>query len=280
MRQVAEILVGEHNLPVRTACRAVGLSRTAWYRRPVDPLVRDGEVIKAIEAVLEIRPRWGFWKCFDRLRLDDQPWNHKRVHRIYCAMGLNIPRRAKRRVPKRERQPMGVPAMLNKVWALDFMHDALYGGRAFRTLNVIDEANREGLAIEAGMSVPASRVVRVLEQLIEIHGRPEAIRCDNGPEFTSQKFADWCDENGIEVRYIQPGKPDQNAYVERFNRSYREEVLDAYLFESVDDVQEISDRWLTDYNQNRPHESLGGLPPATFLPRPATRAESSFEVCA
>lgn len=170
--------------------------------------------------------------------------------------------------------------MLNDIWALDFMHDRLYNGRPFRTLNVIDEANREGLAIEVGTSIPASRLVRVLGQLVEMYGQPTALRCDNGPEFTSATFTDWCEKRGIEIRYIQPGKPDQNAFVERFNRSFRQEVLDAYLFDSVDEAQDLSDDWLTDYNENRPHDSLGGIPPAQFLPRPTAPRLSTFEVCA
>jgi putative transposase len=230
--------------------------------------------------MLEKRARWGFWKCFDRLRLDGQAWNHKRVLRVYREMRLNLPRRAKRRVPTRLRQPMGAPVILNDVWALDFMHDRLYCGRPFRTLNVIDEANREALAIEVGTSIPAARVVRVLEQLIEMHGRPTAIRCDNGPEMTSQRFSEWCEQERIEVRYIQPGKPDQNAYVERFNRSFRQEVLDAYLFGSIEEAQDLSDEWLTDYNENRPHDGLGGVPPAHFLPRSPKLEKSSFRVCA
>jgi putative transposase len=154
--------------------------------------------------------------------------------------------------------------MLNGIWAMDFMHDSLYGGRAIRVLNVIDEANREALAIEAGTSIPATRVVRVLEQLVEMHGAPSAIRCDNGPEFTSSTFAEWCEQMKIDVRYIQPGKPDQNAYMERFNRTYRGDVLDAWLFRSVQEVQELSDQWLNDYNDNRPHDALGGIPPAQY----------------
>lgn len=237
-------------------------------------------MIGALRAMVEKRPRWGFWKCFDRRRLDGEPWNHKRVLRVYREMRLNLPRRAKRRVPQRLRQPIGAPVMLNDVWALDFMHDRLYCGRPFRTLNVIDEANREALAVEVGSSIPAARVVRVLEQLIEMHGRPGAIRCDNGPEMTSQRFADWCEAEKIEVRYIQPGKPDQNAYVERFNRSFRQEVLDAYLFGSIAEAQDLSDEWLTDYNENRPHDGLGGLPPAHFLPRGPKLEKSSYRVCA
>src|SRR5439155_2333869 len=131
--------------------------------------------------------------CFVRPRRLGHPWNHKRVHRVYCALRLNLPRRTKRRVPTRLRQPLLAPSALNSIWALDFMLDALYGGRRFRTLNVLDEANREALAIEVGASIPAARVVRVLEQLITIYGRPAALRLDNGPEFTAQLFTAWCD---------------------------------------------------------------------------------------
>ena len=130
--------------------------------------------------------------------------------------------------------PLAAPAVLNGTWALDFMHDALYGGRRFRTLNVLDEGNRQGLGIDIGTSIPSARVVRLMEQLIEVYGRPAAVRVDNGPELTAQVFVDWCAQQDIELRYIQPGKPDQNAYIERFNRSYREEVLSAYLFDNVD----------------------------------------------
>lgn len=170
--------------------------------------------------------------------------------------------------------------MLNEVWAIDFMHDALYGGRAIRILNVIDEANREALAVEAGISIPAARVVRVLEQLVEMYGAPAAVRCDNGPEFISGTFSNWCEEKKIEVRYIQPGKPDQNAFIERLNRTYRGDVLDAWVFGSIAEVQDLSDQWLADYNKNRPHDSLGGLSPAEFLPRPKKSEVSSLEVCA
>lgn len=276
---MSEILVTEHRLPVRTACRAVGLSRTAWYRRPADPATRDAGVVTALLAVVEQQGRWGFWKCFDRLRLDGHEWNHKRVHRIYCALRLNLPRRTKKRVPTRLRQPLIAPSTLNGIWALDFMQDALYGGRPFRTLNVLDEANREALAIEIGTSIPAARVVRVLEQLVAIYGRPRALRLDNGPELTAQVFTDWCQEHAIERRYIQPGKPDQNAFIERFNRSYRNEVLDAYIFASIREVQRLTDEWLTTYNDYRPHDSLGRIPPTRFLPRPTTPSESAYELC-
>ena len=159
---------------------------------------------------------------------------------------------------------MVVIARPNAVWAIDFMHDRLYDSRPFRTLNVLDEAHRGGLGIEAAVSIPAVRVVRFLGQLIDLHGKPSAIRCDNGPELTSQTFMDWCGERDIEIRYIQPGKPDQNAFIERFNRTYREEVLNAYLFHSIVEIQEITDAWLERYNEIRPHDALGSLPPARY----------------
>lgn len=275
---MGEILVTEHQLSVRRACRAVGLSRTAWYRRPAEPAIRDGAVMAAVLAIVEQHGRWGFWKCFDRLRLDGHPWNHKRVRRVYRALRLHLPRRTKRRVPERLRQPLVAPSALNGVWALDFMHDALYGGRPFRTLNVLDEANREALAIEIGTSIPAARVVRVLEQLLVVYGRPQALRLDNGPEFTADVFTAWCAEHQIELRYIQPGKPDQNAFIERFNRTYRGEVLDAYVFASVTEVQAVTDEWLHGYNERRPHDALGRIPPTRFLPRSPT-PESSNAWC-
>ena len=144
---------------------------------------------------------------------------------------------------------------------------------------MLDEANREGLAIEVGVSIPAARVIRVLDQLVELYGRPVALRLDNGPELTALAFTEWAQAHGIALLYIQPGKPDQNAFIERFNRSYREEVLDAYVFASCDEVQAISDEWLLSYNDYRPHESLGDLPPTRFLPRPITPVESSYAVC-
>lgn len=212
--------------------------------------------------------------CFDRLRARGYSWNHKRVHRVYCALRLNLPRRAKRRLPKRLRQPLNAPKELNRVWALDFMSDALYGGRKFRTLNVIDEGNREALAIEISTSIPSVKVVRVLEELVAIYGRPQALRMDNGPELIATALMDWCEDRGINRRFIQPGKPDQNAYIERFNRSYRNEVLNAYVFGSIEEVERVTEEWLEDYNTERPHKSLGRVPPRTYLPRPNPPRES------
>jgi putative transposase len=277
-REVLAVLVHEHHVPVRRACQAVRLSRAAYYRPPRSRLGRDADVVAALNDVVARHRRWGFWKCFYRLRWAGHRWNHKRVHRVYCALRLNLPRRSKRRVPARLRQPLSAPARLNETWALDFMVDALYDGRPFRALTVIDEGNREALAIEIGTSIPSSRVIRVLDELVRLYGRPARVRIDNGPELVAEAFVEWCAAQRISLGYIQPGKPDQNAFIERFNRTYREEVLDAYLFDSLEQVRAITEAWLATYNTERPHDSLGQVPPLTFLPRPETVPESTFAV--
>src|SRR2546425_8698990 len=192
-------------------------------------------------------------------------WNHKRVLRVYREMRLNLPRRTKRRLPVRERQSLEVPEAPNAIWALDFMSDALYHGRRFRTLNGIDEGVREALDIVIDTSIPGGGVVRTLEQLSRWRGLPDAIRCDNGPEIMSQAFVDWCAANRVEIRYIQPGKPNQNAYIERFNRTYREEVLDVHLFESLSQVRELTYRRLRLSKRWRSEEHTSELQSLAYL---------------
>jgi len=262
-----DIMTGEHKLSKAKACRSVGLSRSALYKARVDWGERDAPVIAALNEIVTKRTRWGFWKCYWRLRADGHGWNFKRVHRVYCNMKLNLTRRTKKRKITRERQPMVAPSMLNDIWTLDFMRDALYDGRPFRTLNVIDEGNREALRIECGTSISGHRLTRVMSELVDVYGKPSAIRLDNGPEMTSHHFTDWAKDNEIKLLFIQPGKPNQNAYIERFNRSFRTEVLDANLFNFVSEVQAAADEWVTDYNQYRSHESLGNVPPVQYMPR-------------
>ena len=168
------------------------MSRSSWYQKSKDSTHRDQEVIAALNEIVSKHRRWGFGKCYHRLRHQGKNWNHKRVHRVYCAMKLNLPRRTKKRMPRREKQPLEVVKVPNEMWSMDFMHDSLYQGRCFRTLNIIDEGVREALAIEVDTSLPAARVVRVLEQLKERRGLPNQIRVDNGPEFISQTLTDWC----------------------------------------------------------------------------------------
>lgn len=253
------------------------MSRSSWYKPPADRLERDRDVIEALTRVTEAHRRWGFWLSYKRLRYDGYKWNHKKVYRVYTELGLQHRRRTKKRLPGRDRQPLDTPAVANAVWAVDFMSDALYVGRRFRTLNVMDEGMREALAIEIDTSLPGERVVRVLERLCDWRGKPQAIRCDNGPELTSQALVDFCQKAGIALRYIQPGKPNQNAYIERFNRTYRDEVLNCYLFENLEQVREITADWMISYNEKRPHEALGDLPPTVFRER-QTAENSIYEL--
>jgi len=264
-----------NGLPIRRACQAIGLARATYYRPRIDWARRDASVMAALTTLVAVKSRWGFWKCFDRLRLDGHGWNHKRVWRVYRGLHLNLPRRMKKRLPLRLPQPLVVIPQPNAVWAVDFMSDTLYGGRRFRTLNILDEGVREGLAIEVDTSLPAERLIRVLDQVTAWRGVPKAIRLDNGPELLAERFVTWCTDRGIELRYIQPGKPEQNAFIERFNRSYRHEVLNAYVFESLDQVREITADWLISYNEERPHEALAGLPPATYRAQLTARSSLS-----
>ena len=217
-----------------------------------------------LSELAEEKPGLGFWKLYDRLRRAGHRWNHKRLHRIYCDLRLNRRRRAKKRLPNRYPQPLAVPTRPNEVWSADFMSDALYRGNRFRTFNVLDDFNREALAIEIDTSLTSLRLIRVFEQLRMERGLPDVLRTDNGPEFLGLEFTQWCEAHGIFIDYIEPGKPNQNAYIERFNRSYRTEVLDVYLFTNLDEVREITWQWMQEYNEERGHDALGKLTPIEF----------------
>ena len=254
-----------HQLPISRGCAAVSLSRSAYYEPLSDWAERDRPVIEALSELVEEKPGLGFWKLFGRLRRRGHGWNHKRVHRVYCQMRLNVRRKAKKRLPSRDPLPLEVPAFPNEVWSADFMSDGLYDGRCFRTFNVIDHFNRETLAIEIDTSLTGERIVRVLEQLKAERGLPAVLRVDNGPEFLGDAFRRFCEENQIQIDYIEPGKPNQNAFIERFNKSYRQEVLDVWLFSNLDEVREITWNWLLEYNEERDHDGLDGMTPLEAL---------------
>jgi putative transposase len=267
-----------HCQPIARACAGVGLSRAAWYRPRLDHTGKDAPVVAGLNEAVARNGRWGFWLCYQWLRNQGHPWNHKRCWRVYCQMRLNLPRRTKRRLPPVVRQPLRAPSGANQIWAMDFMQDAVWSGRAFRILTVIDESNRELLAIEIDTSLPSGRVIRVLVQLRDDRGLPIVLRVDNGPELRSQAFADWCAAHGIALRFIQPGKPHQNAFIERFNRTYRYEVLDAYVFDTLQHVRLISEGWMRLFNEERPHRALGRLPPVRFAERLASPHVSRYPV--
>lgn len=219
-------------LSITRACQAVRLGRASYYRPSRNWRIVDAAVIDALNLQLKNRHKQDleilptFTSC--RLRV-----NHKRIYRIYCQMGLNLKRRAKLVLPKRMAAPLEVSLLPNQQWALDFMHDTLYCGKHFHTLNIVDEGTRECLAIEVDTNLPAARVIRVMDQLRQERGLPKQIGVDNGPELIVAAFYDWRESNDIEVVFIQPGKPQQNGFVKRFNGSFRREFLDAYLFETL-----------------------------------------------
>lgn len=269
-----DYLRGEHQASILRGCRVLELSRTSYTYQP--DTGKDRPVIEALQKLAEEHPRWGFRLMFDALRRDGYRWNHKRVHRIYTQLQLNLRRKGKKRLPSRYPQPLTVPARPNQSWSMDFMSDALSDGRRFRTLNVIDDFNREALAIEVDFGLPALRVIRVLDRLVVLHGCPRQIRVDNGPEFVSVAMAEWAEQHRVHLEFIKPGKPTQNSYVERFNRTYREEVLDAYLFATLDEVRTLTRHWISQYNGERPHRALGRQTPLDY--RAAHLRRSAKEV--
>lgn len=256
------MLLTQESLSIRRACTLVGMSRSAYAynHKPKD----DQALIDSLLTLVEQYPTIGFLKCYERLRRQGSTCNHKRLYRIYTMLRLNIRRRTKRRIPARVKEALVVPQDINQTWSMDFMTDSLVSGRRFRILNVIDDYNRESLAIEIDTSLPSLRVVRVLDRLIEGRGKPKVIRVDNGPEFTSEVMKTWCEERKIELRFIQPGKPTQNGFIERQNGSMRRELLNAYLFYSLDEVRHMAEEWRYDYNHERPHEALGLVPPVEY----------------
>jgi putative transposase len=257
-RQLTQELVQEKNVPVSRACKLLSLTRSQFYYRSKKD---DKDVIEALQELAFKHPSYGFRKLFAYLRRSGKAWNHKRVYRVYKLLKLNRKRRGKRRLPARVKQPLTQQSMINQSWSMDFMSDSMVGNRKFRTLNVMDDCSREVLAIEIDTSLSSKRVIRTLEKIIEQRGMPATIRTDNGPEFTSKDLELWSLDKGINIQFIQPGKPMQNGYIERFNRLYREAVLDAYLFFDLSEVRILTDEWIEEYNNKRPHESLGNMTP-------------------
>lgn len=219
--RLATELITTLGLSIRQACRSLNLSRTVYHYR--SDTARDKSVIVALQAVAERHPGYGFPKLFQILRRQGYAWNHKKIYRIYCLLKLNFRRKGKQLLPVRNPSPLATPEALNQNWSVDFMHDALICGRLFRTFNVVDDFNREALSIEIDLNLPALRVVCVLDRIVANRGYPVMLRIDNGPEFISLALAEWAEKHTVKLEFIQPGKPTQNAFIERFNRTYRTE---------------------------------------------------------
>ena len=252
-------------MPVKWACDAFRISETC-YRYEAKLQTENDEIADWLIRLTDNNRNWGFGLCFLYLRnIKNFGWNHKRVYRIYRALELNLRIKPRKRLVREQPEPLTVPTEVNQVWSMDFMHDQLQDGRSFRLFNVIDDFNREALSIEIDLSLPSARVIRTLKQIIAWRGKPAVIRCDNGPEYVSEEIRDWSKRWGIRLEYIQPGKPQQNAYVERFNRTVRYEWLSQYHWESLDEVQLYATQWMWKYNHDRPNMALGGLTPKQRL---------------
>lgn len=261
-KEVARWAVERHELPVARACILFGISRNGYrYASIREP---DDELADLLGRLADSHRRWGFGLMFDWLRYKGYDWNHKKVYRVYCSLALNLRIKPRKRIPSRHPLPLETPANANECWSIDFMSDTLTDGRNFRTLNVLDDFNREALGIEVGHSLPSERVIRSLEDIGHERGLPKRIRSDNGPEFIAELLQRWAVRRGIAWEFIKPGKPTQNSYIERFNRTFREDVLDQYAFSRLEEVEEQSTRWRYDYNTHRPHRALSGQPPRIY----------------
>jgi putative transposase len=266
-------MIIEHGISQRQACKTLRLQRTTVQYTP--KLRGDEDVIDQLNSLIVKHPAIGFWQSYHRIRSKGLVWNHKRVYRVYTELKLNIRRRSKKRLPARVKQALYQPEVINEVWSIDFMSDTLWDGRRYRLLNIVDDYNRELLHIEADLSLPTLRVIRVLEYLKEFRGLPNIIRVDNGPEFISHKLDQWCRQNKITIVFIQPGKPMQNAYVERCNGNIRKELLNTYVFTTLAEVREKAAEWMNDYNNHRPHKSLGYKAPKVFAEENCKRPVSA-----
>lgn len=260
-KEMAQQVVASRGISIRLACSAFLVSETCYRYQPVLSSENE-EIADWLIRLTESDTDWGFGLCFDYLRnVKGLTWNHKRVYRIYCELALNLRIKPRRRLKRNKPEPLKEPLRPNQVWSMDFMHDQLSDGRSYRLFNVIDDYRREGIAIEAGFSLPSIRVIRVLNQLLEWREKPAVIRCDNGPEFISHEFTKWAVAHDIRIEYIQPGKPQQNAYIERTNRTIRYSWVSKHLFETLEQVQEYATKWLWFYNHERPHKANNGKPP-------------------
>ena len=248
---------------LRRACRVVGLSTATWrYQRQTTAL--NATVLARLQAHAAIRARFGYRRLHILLEREGLCVNHKRVHRLYRAAGLQVRRRRRKRLTRADRVPLPLPSRSRERWSMDFMVDTLADGRGFRTLNIVDDFTRECLAIEVDRSLPGLRVARVLDRLATAVGLPQTIVVDNGPEFAGRTLDAWAYAQGVTLRFIRPGKPIENAYVESFNGKFRDECLNEHWFLNLADAKAVIEDWRVDYNQVRPHSALQQATPEQF----------------
>lgn len=262
---MAKEAVAQRGISIGLACLAFTISPSCYrYQAKLD--AENARIADWLVRLTDNNRNWGFGLCYLYLRnVRGYAWNHKRVYRIYRQLELNLRIKPRKRLVRSKPEALSVPSAINQMWSVDFMHDQLDEGRSFRILNVIDDYNREALGMEIDFSLPAERVIRALQQIIEWRGKPVAIRFDNGPEYISKTLQAWAQMMEIRLEYTQPGNPQQNAYVERFNRTVRYEWLSQYCWENLQEVQLYATEWLWKYNHERPNMALGGITPKQRL---------------
>jgi putative transposase len=267
------------SVSIRRACRLVGLSRTVLaYQAQADP--SNAALSLQLITLAQQRRRFGYRRLHALLRREGVAINPKRVYRLYREANLAVRRRRRRRGVAVDRDPLVLPIAPNQVWSMDFVMDALCNGRRVKCLTIVDDFTKEAIDIVPDHSIPGQYVTRVLDQAAQFRGLPAAIRTDQGPEFTGRALDQWAYRNGVQLKLIAPGKPTQNAYVESFNGKFRDECLNDHWFESLHAARTLIADWRRDYNENRPHSSLGYRTPAEFaalhrIARGAPRKEIS-----
>jgi putative transposase len=256
----------KHPISERSACRLVGISRTVLhYQGAAQPL---NEQLKGrLVALAGERRRFGYRRLHVLVRREGWRINHKRTWRLYREAQLHVRRRRKRGQAAIERQPLVRPAAPDATWSMDFIFDRVGEAHALKVLNIVDDFTKEAVDIVAGNSIRGTDVVRVLEQAVRFRRLPQAIRTDQGPEFTGRALQGWADERGVQLKLIQAGKPTQNAYVESFNARFRDECLNEHVFRNLAHARAVITQWRTDYNERRPHSTLGYLTPREFAAR-------------
>lgn len=264
-REAVAHLQSAHQMSERRACRIAGIDRALVRYRAIKG--DDGELRARLRALAHERRRFGYRRLHVLLRREGWAVNKKRVQRIYREERLMVRKRGGRKRALGMRAPMAAPDRPNACWSLDFVHDQMTDGRRFRVLGVIDECTRECLALVPDTSISGQRVARELNRIIAWRGKPEAILSYNGTELTSNAILAWAGERGVEWRYIQPGKPAQNAFAESFNARLRDELLNETLFRSLTHARFMLEAWRDDYNHHRPHGKLGWLTPAGYAAR-------------
>ena len=261
-REAVDYANQRHGLSRARACGLFQTGRSTFYYRAKKR--DDGPLLAALQDAAARRRRWGYRRLLVVLRRAGWADNHKRVYRLYRQAHLQVPKRRKRKTAKwRGEKPMA-PRRINERWSMDFMHDATAAGRKIRLLNVVDDFTRECLRIEVDTSLSGHRVTRVLDQLMELRGKPHSLLMDNGPEFTGKALDQWAYANGVRLQFIEPGKPMQNPYVESFNGKLRDECLNEHWFLDPPEARTITEQWRIDYNDVRPHSALNNLTPAEF----------------